>query len=88
MYIYSIDSGDIKPYDANYDLGGYDIYSIIPLENQLWLSTNNGLLCIDLLDGMLYRYSETDGVDASQFHPLASLSLSDGTCFWGSTIGF
>ncbi len=88
IYIYSIDSGDIKPYDADYDFGGYDIYSIIPLENQLWLSTNNGLLCIDSLDGMLYRYSETDGVDASQFHPLASLFLSDGTCFWGSTIGF
>lgn len=88
IYIYSMDSGDIKPYKNNDDLTGYEIYSIIPLENQLWLSTNNGLLCFESDEDLLYRYSVADGVYASQFHPLASLALSDGTCFWGSTIGF
>lgn len=88
IYIYSMDSGNIKPYKNNDVLKGYDIYSIIPLENQLWLSTNNGLLCFESNEDLLYRYSVADGVDARQFHPLASLVLSDGTCFWGSTIGF
>ena len=88
IYIYSMDSGNVKPYKNNDVLTGYDIYSIIPLENQLWLSTNNGLLCFESNEDLLYRYSVADGVDARQFHPLASLSLSDGTCFWGSTIGF
>lgn len=88
IYIYSMVSGNIKPYKNNDVLTGYDIYSIIPSGNQIWLSTNNGLLCFDSNEDLLYRYSVADGIDASQFHPLASLVLSDGTCFWGSTIGF
>lgn len=88
MYIYDISSGEIKPNKNNHILSKYDIYSIIPLSDETWMSTNNGLFCIDYSDEKLYGYSISDGVDATQFHPLASLYLPDGTCFWGSTIGF
>lgn len=89
IYVYNTRNGNLKPFFYNEQLIGNDIYSLNVDENgEIWASTNSGIVKINAESSIINRYSETDGVVGQQFHPLASYMNTDGTIFWGSTIGF
>jgi ligand-binding sensor domain-containing protein/AraC-like DNA-binding protein len=64
------------------------IYSICYSHGNLWMGTDNGLLCYRIAENTFLRYDEKDGIQGNVFYPLASLQGLDGRLYFGGTNGF
>lgn len=64
------------------------IYKIIPYQNKLWLTTNQGLYAYDPATRMLSYYNREDGLQGNAFLPNSGLLADDGTLFVGGINGF
>lgn len=64
------------------------IYKIIAGENELWLTTSNGMYCYQPSNGNVMVYNKYDGLQENQFLPNSGIQLSDGTIFIGGINGF
>jgi ligand-binding sensor domain-containing protein/AraC-like DNA-binding protein len=64
------------------------IYSICYSHGNLWMGTDNGLLCYCIAENSFLRYDEKDGIQGNVFYPLASLQGLDGRLYFGGTNGF
>ena len=56
--------------------------------NNLWLSTSNGLSMFDLSDSTFVNYSESDGLQSNEFWHNAYFKNSEGRLFFGGQNGF
>ncbi len=60
---YIKDSQKMIPTSFNQVLGNAIIYSIVYDKNEdLWLSTNSGVFCVDMKSGISYKYNHLDGL--------------------------
>lgn len=64
------------------------VYKIIGANNELWLTTSNGMYCYRSENGDLKIYNKQDGLQDNQFLPNSGMQLSDGTIFVGGINGF
>lgn len=64
------------------------IYKIIAGENELWLTTSNGMYCYQPSNGNVKVYNKYDGLQENEFLPNSGIQLSDGTIFIGGINGF
>lgn len=58
------------------------------LFNCLWVGTNNGLFRYSIDDNTLHRFDESDGLQGSVYHNLASLHGKENKMYFGGTNGF
>ena len=72
----------------NLDLPNHIIASIIPDGDNLWLSTNKGLVYCNPDSGYVKTYSKSNGLYNEQFSLGAGLKSNDGKIFLGSVDGF
>ena len=64
------------------------VYGILPdHENNLWLSTNNGISRINLETKKVKNFDEFDGLQGNEFNYGAFLKSKDGTLYFGGTNG-
>jgi ligand-binding sensor domain-containing protein/GAF domain-containing protein len=64
------------------------VYSILPDEaEQLWLTTNNGLVRFDPEAETLYTYTSRDGLQSNEFNWGAHFRAPDGELFFGGVNG-
>lgn len=56
--------------------------------NNLWLSSNKGLVCFNVLSSDMRVYSKTDGLLDDDFNYNSAIKLSDGSMLFGSSNGF
>ncbi len=65
------------------------IYAILPGdEDELWLSTNNGIARFDPRDGSVRFYDEADGAQSREFNNFAYHRSERGILFLGGVAGF
>lgn len=57
-------------------------------DDNLWLGTDNGLICYNIKQGTFLRYDKADGVQGSVYYPLAAMKSLDGKLYFGGTNGF
>lgn len=64
------------------------IYSILPDNNEdLWLSSNQGLTHFSPVRGVIKNYDVTDGLQSNEFNTNVSYKHTDGTLFFGGVNG-
>lgn len=59
------------------------IYGILRFKNQLWLSSNNGISCLQLPAYSIKNYSEADGLQANEFNTYAYTAFGNEFLFGG-----
>ena len=64
------------------------VHKIIAANNELWLTTSNGMYCYQPENGSIKIYNKLDGLQENQFLPNSGIQLADGTIFVGGINGF
>lgn len=85
LNIMDADSGEISRIDLN---GEKNVSFIAAYGNQLWLSTQHGLLRYQPQDGTMEHFTSADGIESDQFLQGSGLLASDGRIYVGATSGF
>ena len=57
------------------------VHKIIAANNELWLTTSNGMYCYQPENGSIKIYNKLDGLQENQFLPNSGIQLADGTIF-------
>ncbi len=75
-------------YDRKRGFADNVIYSIQPdNNNQLWVSTNEGISRFNIITGEIKNYFEIDGLSSSEFNATASYKDKDGIIYFGGING-
>lgn len=91
--LYDEQRDDFTVYDQNL-LGAENLpseinYRIVEDDSgNLWISTNNGLICFTPATQETKAYTTTDGLLNNEFNYNAGFKTSDGTLYFGSSDGF
>lgn len=72
--------------DMNGHSSGF-IYGILEAENQLWFSTNSGIVRFDKLKNVFTTYTVTDGLQNNEFNTNAFHKGFTGTFYFGGVKG-
>lgn len=64
------------------------INRIIVDNDNLWLTTGNGLFCYNIVDNSLKAYNKNDGLQDNMFMPNSGIRLDDGNICIGGINGF
>lgn len=89
LYLYARSGHLIKHYTKQDGLSDNAIYGIVRVgDNDVWISTLNGLNHLDAGTGKITRYTKADGLPGNQFFMQAFLRTRDGEVFFGGTNGF
>lgn len=87
--LYSQKEGPLKYYDEKDGLANNQALCILEdHENNLWISTTNGLSKFSLEKEFFRNYTSKDGLSNNQFCYGAALKTSDGRMLFGSVSGF
>ncbi len=70
------------------DIPSPGIACIKAIDNELWITTINGLINYRLTDGRVRTFFRSDGLQSDQFNPKAGLLSSSGELYLGSINGF
>jgi signal transduction histidine kinase/ligand-binding sensor domain-containing protein/DNA-binding response OmpR family regulator len=74
------------------DVLKYNISSIYSIcndnEGNIWMGTDNGLICYDIGKNAFSRYDTQDGVQGNVYYPFASAKGADGNLYFGGATGF
>lgn len=70
------------------DMEHLTVYNIINYKDNLWLSTNKGLIRYNPSIGKCDIFSKHDGLNTNLFNPNSGIVASDGKIYLGSNNGF
>lgn len=73
---------------SNIEMEHLSIYNIISYKDNLWLSTNEGLLCYNPSIAKCNILGKYDGLNTNLFNPNSGIVASDGKIYLGSNNGF
>lgn len=86
---YHIPSGSItKEKSSDIDMEHLTIYNIINYKDNLWLSTNEGLIRYNLSIAKCNFFGKHDVLNTNLFNPNSGIVASDGKIYLGSNNGF
>ncbi|WP_282080406.1 hybrid sensor histidine kinase/response regulator transcription factor [Aquimarina algiphila] len=89
LYNYNTATKKSTRYGLHNKLSGQVIYAILPDDNNnIWLSTNNGLSRLDLITKKTKNFDETGGLQGNEFNYGAYLKTKEGNLLFGGTNGF
>ena len=66
----------------------YSIYSICYDDGKVWMGTDNGLCCYDIMANQLVEFDEKANTQGQVYYPLAVLKGKEGRLYFGGTNGF
>ena len=82
------DEDIIRPFAKEWNLSNYTICSIIEdLNGQLWVSTSQGLIRLEIVSDNITRFTVDNGLPTNQFNFSSSLMASDGNLYFGTVRG-
>ncbi|MEL0456471.1 two-component regulator propeller domain-containing protein [Flavobacteriaceae bacterium SZ-1-7] len=85
---YDIDKGTVKTYTEEDGLPNEVVYGVLPdSNNNLWLSTNNGLCRFNIASEDFEGFSVYDGLQNSEFNTGAYYKDSQGVIYFGGLDG-
>lgn len=76
----------IRRIDASKGLNNSHAYRLHDVNDQLWVSTNVGLSCYDLVTDEVVNYDLNDGIQSNEFNN-ASILMKDGRLAYGGING-
>ncbi len=80
LYVYNIDNENIK--EEYHILDAYTVGGFLSHENQMWLSSNKGLLCMDKQSKQIRAYTVGDGLPSNVIY---NMILDNHDNFWLSS---
>jgi signal transduction histidine kinase/ligand-binding sensor domain-containing protein/DNA-binding response OmpR family regulator len=87
--IYNPKTGELSFFDANGLLEGKDVYGIIEgRNNNIWITSNYGLVLYNTAKKTSRRFVITDGIQGNLFNPNAIFKDKDENLYFGGTNGF
>lgn len=87
--IYDPVADELRFFDANGLLKGKDVYGVLERqENQIWITSNDGLMLYNPQDSSSRRFVITDGIQGNLFNPNAIFKDMDRNLYFGGTNGF
>ena len=66
----------------------YSIYTLCYDAGNVWMGTDDGLYCYDIVQNHLSRFDKGENTQGQVYYPLASMKGGDGTLYFGGTNGF
>ncbi len=63
------------------------IYAVVSHKDQLWLSSNNGLIKYQRSDSTFHIFSRSDGLQSNEFNTASYLKTESGDLFFGGVNG-
>lgn len=77
-------------FEGNSSINELDIYSMNQdSKGNLWMSSNDRIICYDVHDKKIQRFSIADGLIGNVYAPLSAAKSNNGDImFWGSNNGF
>lgn len=87
LFTYSFVDSKVNELSKVSEVCGSVIHGILPHNDYLWVSTNNGICQIDRRDKKVVSYKEPDGVSGKAFSRYGHLQLSDGRMLFGGEEG-
>src|SRR5690606_14139563 len=87
--IYSVDKGAVKYYNESNGLANNQALCILEdADNNLWISTSNGLSKFNVKNELFRNYTSKDGLSNNQFCYGAAFKTDEGHMLFGSVSGF
>ncbi|MEO5582840.1 MAG: two-component regulator propeller domain-containing protein, partial [Saprospiraceae bacterium] len=84
-----ITTGKCDRYSIKNGLPNNVVYGILQdNNNNLWMSTNKGLSCFNVLQQTFKNYEDKDGLQSNEFNHNAYLRSKDGILFFGGVHGY
>jgi len=88
LLAYEIKSGKLLKYGSKQGFSNEYLYAILPGKGaELWLSTNNGLICFDTQKQTSKNYFESDGLQSNEFNTGSYHRSPDGKLYFGGING-
>lgn len=89
LLMYDTGNEDIHVFTEIDGLPNSHIYGIVPDEDEnLWMSTNNGLSCYYPKENIFRNYDISDGLQSNEFNTGAYFKAGNGDIFFGGIVGF
>lgn len=81
-------TGEQNSYKINTEGSDNVIYAVYPDDfNNLWLSSNNGLICFDKSTQEMVIYTKENGITHNEFNTISHYKGKDGMLYFGSLNG-
>ena len=78
----------VIPYYDRYGLPDGVIYGLLHHDEELWISTNNGLYKFNTKQKKVWHFTENDGIQSSEFNSGAAYKAADNEMFFGGIDGY
>jgi two-component sensor histidine kinase len=86
---FDMQKGNCYRFDVSHSLPNQIIYGILSDNfHHIWLSTNNGLTCVDVKNFQVRSYNEKDGISGNEFNRYEYQKLQDGRLLFGGVKGY
>lgn len=85
---YNIKDKTISEFSSIFTNRITSVYAIQPDKDDLWISTDNGILQFNKKNHSILAYSTDDGLQGQAFYPLSSLKTRNQEIYFGGTNGF
>lgn len=89
LFRYSVKTDSLVHFTNNSLISKSDVFGIVQdLENNVWISTDQGIFSYNPVLNKTTHYSVYDGLPGNQFNPNAAYVCKNGEVFFGSSYGF
>ncbi len=78
---------EVKVYNTVSGLSSDVVYAAIPIGNEVWMSTNQGINKLNQENGKVAVFQESDGLQSNEFNTGSFLKTKSGELFFGGTNG-
>lgn len=78
---------DVQIFNTVTGLSSDVIYGAIPIGEEIWMSTNQGINKLNLKDGKVAVFQQSDGLQSNEFNTGSFLKTRSGELFFGGTNG-
>lgn len=88
LYRYDEEEQVFRLFSLNHRLPNQTIYGILEdAEHNLWMSSNNGIICYKRNENQIIRFSADQGLQSNEFNTGSYYQGEDGTMFFGGIDG-
>lgn len=85
---YDVGSKKVEHYSTKNGLPNNTVYGIIPIKDNLWLSTNGGLSQFKIEEGKFINYNTNDGLQSLEFNAGAYYRGKNDMLYFGGIKGY
>ncbi|MDW3194549.1 MAG: two-component regulator propeller domain-containing protein [Cytophagales bacterium] len=78
---------EVQVYNTVNGMSSDVVYGVIPVRDEVWMSTNQGINKLNLKNGQFSVFQQSDGLQSDEFNTGSFFKARDGELFFGGTNG-